>query len=144
MKVSWKKSGNFTMKVKSLWTAGLEIFKTLQKASPVSMEPLFHRTKCLTHRPQNIQANACKKAKYSHKSLRILGPHIWNSLPKYIKAESNFSKFKKNISQRFETTCRCNLCVYLDNLNKWTTSDLILSRETTLKYFHVFSFSVYI
>ena len=89
------------MEVKSLRTLELEIFKTLQKANPVFMEPLFYRTKCLTHRPHNIHANAPKTVKYGRKSLRTLGPHSWNSLPKHIKAENNFSKFKKNISHWF-------------------------------------------
>ena len=49
------------------------------------MEEVFHRTKWLTHRAKSIQVNVPKAAKHSDKSLRALGPHIWNSLVEHIK-----------------------------------------------------------
>ena len=38
----------------------------------------------------------------------LLGPHIWNLLPEYIKAETNF------INQWSAPICKCNLCVYVN------------------------------
>ena len=40
------------------------------------MEEIFHRTKWLTDRQNNIQVNVHKTTKYGDKSLRTLGPHI--------------------------------------------------------------------
>ena len=70
------------MKIKHLRTLGLKVFKTLNILNPAFTE---ERTKLLTHRPNDIQVNAHKTAKYGDKSLRILGSHIWNLLPEHIK-----------------------------------------------------------
>ena len=61
----------------------------LDNLSPAFMEEIFHRTKWLRHRPNNIQVNVCKTAKYGDKSLRTFGPHIWNSLPDHIYGSKN-------------------------------------------------------
>ena len=47
------------------------------------------------------------------RSLRTKCPHIWNSLPKHMKAETNFIKFKKYINQWFGPICKFSLCVYI-------------------------------
>ena len=78
------------------------------------MEETFHRTKWLTHRTNNVQVNVRKTAKYGDKSLRNLGPHIWNLLPEHMKAETNFIKFREYINQGFGPICKCNLCVYIN------------------------------
>ena len=103
------------MEIRRLRTLGLEIFKTLQKLNPAFMEEIFHRTKWLTHRPHNLEVNAHKTTRYGEKSLRTLGPKIWNLLPEHIKAEHNFAKFKQHISQWFGPECKCNLCASINN-----------------------------
>ena len=87
------------MEVKCLETLELEVFKTLNNLNPAFMEEIFHRTKQLSHRPNNIQVNDHKTAQYGDKCLRTLGPHIWNSLPEHMKAEANFIKFREYINQ---------------------------------------------
>ena len=81
------------MEVKRLRTLRLEGFKTLNNLNPAFTEEIFHSTRLLTHRPNNIQVNDQKTAKYGDKSLKTLGPHMWNSLPEHMKAEINFNKF---------------------------------------------------
>ena len=108
------KPGKGTMEVKRLKTLGLEVFKTLNNLNLAFMGEIFHRTKWLTHRPNNIQVNVHKTVKYGDKSLRTLGPHIWNSLPEHVKAETNFIKFKEYINQWFGPICKYNLCVYIN------------------------------
>ena len=66
------KSGKCTMGVKHLGTLGLEVFKTLNNPDPAFMEEIFHRTRWLTRRPNNIQVNVHKTAKYGDKSLKTL------------------------------------------------------------------------
>ena len=108
------KSGKCTMEVRRLRTLGLQIFKTLNNLNPAFMEEIFHRTKWLTHRLSNVQVNVHETAKYGDKSSRTLGPHIWNSLPEHMKAETNFIKFREHINQWFGPICKCNLCVYIN------------------------------
>ena len=49
------KSDRYTTGVKRLRTLGLEVFKTLNNINPAFMKEIFHRTKWLTHRLNNIQ-----------------------------------------------------------------------------------------
>ena len=58
------------------------------------MEEMFHKTKWLTHRLNNIQVNVHKTARYDVKSSKTFGPYIWNLLPQYTKAETYFIKFR--------------------------------------------------
>ena len=70
-----KQSGKCTMEVRRLRTLALKIFQ---------------KTKWMRHRPNNIQVNTHKTVKYGDKSLRTLGPQIWNSLPEHIKNETDY------------------------------------------------------
>ena len=76
-KTLFDRSSKCTIKVKIFRTLGLEVFKTLNNLNPAVMEEIFHRTKWVTHRPNNVKVNVHKTAKYVDKSLRILAPHIW-------------------------------------------------------------------
>ena len=82
------KSGKSTMEVKRLRTLALEVFKTLNM-NPEYMKEIFHKAAFTTHRPLNLEVNENHTTKYGNKSLRCLGPHIWNSLPNQIKKEIN-------------------------------------------------------
>ena len=102
------------MEVKRLRNPALEIFKTFNPMNPEYMTELFYKTTNLTHRPVNINVNQNNTTKYGNKNLRSLGPHIWNSLPKQIKEETDCNKFKNYIDKWFGTKCKCNLCSYLN------------------------------
>ena len=73
----------------------------------------------LTHRPSNTKVDLYKTAKYSGKSLRTLGLHIWNSLPEHINAENKLIKFKELVNQW--ANLQINLCVYV---NKYVRKSL--------------------
>ena len=73
----------------------------------------FGKNKVLIHRPSNIKVNNPKTTKYETKSLRSLGPHIWNSLPTHVKEKSNLKIFKEFISQWFGPSCKCSMCAFL-------------------------------
>ena len=85
------------MEVKRLRKLALEIFKTLNNLNPEYMKEIFYKTTNLTHRPFTIKVNQNNTTKYGNKSLRNLAPHIWNSLPKRIKEETNYNKFKNYV-----------------------------------------------
>ena len=62
------------------------------------MKEIFPKSTNLTHRPLDIEINQSNTTKFGINSLRILGPHIWNSLHKDIKEETNYEKFKDFIN----------------------------------------------
>ena len=78
------------------------------------MKVHYDKTTILTYRPFNIKINQNNKTKYGNKSLRSLGSHIWNSLPKQIKEETDYNKFKNYIGKWFCAKCKYNLCSYLN------------------------------
>ena len=51
------------------------------------------------------------------KSLRSLGPQIWNSLPEHIKTETSLAHFRSLINTWFGKECLCNLCKHTRTLN---------------------------
>ena len=73
---------------------------------------IFHKTVFSTHRPLNLEVNENHATKYGNKSLRYLGPHIWNSLPNQIIKETDYSKLKEFINNSFVMKCKCNLCSF--------------------------------
>ena len=87
------------MEVKRLRNLALEIFKILNHLNPEFMKKNFYKTTNLTHKPFNIRVNQNNTTKYDNKSLRSLGPHIWNSLPKQIKEETDYKMFKNYIDK---------------------------------------------
>ena len=84
------KSTIASMEVKRLRNLTLEIFKTLNHLNPEYMQEIFFKTTNLTHRPFNIKDYQNNTIKCGNKSLRSLGPYIWNCLPKQIKEETDY------------------------------------------------------
>ena len=107
------KSGKSTMEIKCLRTLALEVFKTLNNINPEYMKEIFHKTAFSTQRPLNLEVNENHITNYRNKSLRCLGPHIWNSLPNQIKRETDYNKFKEFINDWFGMKCKWNLCYFL-------------------------------
>ena len=70
------------MKVKRLRNLTLEIFKILNHLNPEYIKEICHKTTNLTHRPFNKKVDQNNTTKYCNKSLKSLGPNIWNFLPK--------------------------------------------------------------
>ena len=46
---------------------------------------------------------------YGTKSLKTLGPKIWNQLPDDVKTETSSTRFKEYIDTWLGTKCRCNV-----------------------------------
>ena len=105
-----KNSGKPTMEVRRLRILATEIFKTLNGLNPVFMRDIFHFSPHLTHKKYNLYVHNRKTSKYGDKSLRVLGAHIWNSLPNNIKSTTSIYKFKDFIKVWFGPQCKCNLC----------------------------------
>ena len=101
------------MEIKRLRCLALEIFKTVNNLNPYYMKEIFSKTKNLTHRPLDINFIQSNTIKYGSNSLQSLGPHIWNSLPREIKKEMDYKKFKNYMNNWFGLKCKCNMCSFL-------------------------------
>ena len=58
----------------------------------------------------NLKVVRANQMKFDEKSLRALGPQIWNRLPPHIKNAGNLSAFKRLIKTWDGLLCKCNLC----------------------------------
>ena len=99
-----------TMEIKRLRFLAVEIFKTLNDLNPSFMKEIFSPKTSSKMHPNNIAVKNHQSAKYGDKSLKTLGPKIWNSLPEIIKAERSFKAFKKYIDTWKGPTCKCYIC----------------------------------
>lgn len=106
-----KKSGKCTMKIKRIRTLALEIFKTLNDLNPAFMKSLIENRLNSKRRNNDLIVPFRKTVKFGDKSIRCLGPHIWNALPNEIKSESSYEKFKSFINSWFGPKCHCNFCI---------------------------------
>ena len=75
-------------------TLALEIFKTLNGLNPSFMQEIFNFSPYCSHRKNDIFVHHRNTVTYGNKSLKSLGPHVWNSLPEQIKALNQFQILK--------------------------------------------------
>ena len=82
------------MTIQRLRTLCLKIFKTLHQLNPCFMSNIFEVKS--SDRPirsqqyQNLKVVTANQVKFVEKSLRVLGPKIWNRLPPHIKNAKTF------------------------------------------------------
>ena len=81
------------MELKRYRTLELEIFKTIKVLNPTYIQELFYLCSSSARRPNNIAVVRTNINTYGMKSLRSLGPQIWNPLPEHIKSETSFAHF---------------------------------------------------
>ena len=83
------------MTIQRLRTLCLEICKTLRQLNPCFMSNIFEVKS--SDRPVRSQQNLnlkvvrANQVKFGEKSLRVLGPKIWNRLPLHIKYGENLT-----------------------------------------------------
>ena len=74
------------------------------------MKNILTRKQNARIRPHDLLVGSHKTVTYGDKSLKILGPKIWNALPIEIKRETSLSKFKEYVKLWSGHSCKCNLC----------------------------------
>ena len=96
-----KIAGKSTVNVNRLRSLCIEIFKTLNNINPAFMNEMFELSK--TNRAVrnqyklNLEVPIINQVTFGAKSIRYLGPKIWNSLPFHIKSSENYTTFRKVI-----------------------------------------------
>ena len=81
------------------------------------MQDLFYLRYSSARPTKNITVVRANTNKYGTKSLRLLGPRAWNSLPEHIKGETSYAHFRSLINTWFGKECLCNLCKHTRTLN---------------------------
>ena len=107
------------MEVRRLGTLALETFKTLNDLNPAFMKNLFAKREVSKRRKNNLEIPNRNTVRFGDKSIRSLGPHIWNGLPEEIKNETSYDKFKEYLNTWYGPKCTCSLCSFTEiNTNR--------------------------
>ena len=69
------------MEVRRLRTLALETIKTWNDSNAAFMKNLFAKREVSKRRKNNLETPNRNTAKYGDKTVRSLGPHIWNGHP---------------------------------------------------------------
>ena len=92
-----------------------EIFKTLHNLNPPYMKNIFeksvHRTSIRFN--QNISSQKQFQHNFGTRSIRVLGPKIWNNLPNHVKSVETLSQFKLFMKTWDGVKCNCSSFLYL-------------------------------
>ena len=91
------KTSQSSKEIKCLRTLPAEIFKTLNDRNLNYMKEIFYLSPHETNKKYDLFVYCRNTTKYGNHSLRVLGPHIWNSLSEEIKQLSSLNAFKNYI-----------------------------------------------
>ena len=83
------------MKIRRLRILALEISKTLNGLNPSFMKELFTMRKGTYKRKNDLIIPTRNTVTFGDKSIKALGPHIWNALPETVKAETSYHNFRQ-------------------------------------------------
>ena len=101
-----EKSKKTSMEIKRLRNLATEIFKTVNNLNPSFIKNIFTSKENARVCPNNIVVTSHNSSTYGDKSLMTLGPKIWNILPKKVKSETLYKKFKECINLWLGPKCR--------------------------------------
>ena len=112
-KTLFKKTSKCTMEVKQLRVLALEIFKAFNENCPTFIKNYFEKNENSVSKKYELKIPIRNSVTFGDNSLRSLAPRVWNSLPKQLKTETSFVKFKEEIDKWFGPKCKCSLCSYI-------------------------------
>ena len=92
---------------------GKELYKTRNNISSHIMNELFEQRNIIyNHRSQtDFTTGPISTVNYGLKSLRYLGPKIWNIIPPDIRKSGNIEEFTRKIKCWTPKNCPCTLCL---------------------------------
>ena len=108
------KRGKSTMIVRRLRILCVEIFKALNDLNPSFMYNIFklkiNGREVRNKYKLNLDIPKWNQKTYGYKSLKVLGPKIWNNLPYHVKSSENLDTFKNLLKNWDGNLCKCSLC----------------------------------
>ena len=88
-----------------------EIYKTLNDLNPSYMKEVFMKNcRESSRHPNDLIKQGFKGITYGQRSLRHLGPELWNKLPEEIKTASSLYTFKNLMKTWTNINCNCRMC----------------------------------
>ena len=108
-------SNKCTMEVRRLRVLALEVFRSINKLNPSYIQNLFEKRVDSYRHKNDLKIPIRFSVRFGDKSVRALGPHIWNMLPAELKKETTYGKFKTEINKWFGPKCNCSACKFLEN-----------------------------
>ena len=101
------------MEVKRLRLLALELFKAFNENCPTFIKNYSEKNENSASKKYKLKIPIRNSVTFDGNSLRPLAPRVWNSLPKQLKTETSFVKFKEEIDKWFGPRCKCCLCSYI-------------------------------
>ena len=101
------------MEVRRLRVLALEVLGAVNKLNPVCIQSLFEKNVNSKRSKDALQVPIRNSVTFGDKSVRVLGPYIWNILPAELK-----EKHKENLKQVnnwFGPKCNCSAFKYAGN-----------------------------
>ena len=89
----------------------LEIFKAFNKNCPTFIKDYFQKSENLVSKKYDLKIPIWNSVTFGNKSFRSLALQVWNSLPKQLKTETSYTKFKEEIDNWFGLKCKCSFYV---------------------------------
>ena len=86
------------MEVRRLRVLVLEVFRFVNKLNLVYMQSLFEKNENFKRYKDDLQVPIRISVTIGDKSVRVLGPHIWNMFPAELIREALSGKFKTQIN----------------------------------------------
>ena len=114
-----KKDNSVSIHHRNIHILAIELYKLANGLSSLIMQEIFNfRELSYNIRSQtDFSIGSINSVNYGIKSLRYLGPLIWNIIPGDIKGSPNVFEFKKNIKKWIPDGCPCRLCkIYVKNV----------------------------
>ena len=79
------------------------------------MHTYFKKGSHSVRKKKDLAVNRVKTTTCGEKSLRTLGPKIWNSLPEDVKDLTSLQVFTEFIKTWYRSGCKYNICKYSGN-----------------------------
>ena len=73
----------------------------------------FEKNENLVSEKYDLKILIRNSVTFGDNNLRSLGPRVWNSVPKQLKTETSYVKFKEKMDKWFGPKCKCSLCSYI-------------------------------
>ena len=90
------------------------IYKTLNDLNPSFINNIFklnlNGREARDKYKLNLDIPKLNQKTFGYKSLKVLGPKIWNNLPYHVKFSENLDTFKNLLKNWDGNSCKCNLC----------------------------------